>query len=282
VKQLFLLALLLPALAWAEVTPQPGRYDPRVRVVEYNPQDVVTLTTYYGVSTHIRFGEGEVVEDRSIGAGDPEAWFINVSGNKNNLFVKPKQKYADMNMTVITNKRVYQFALHVDPRPLKDLKTWRSNVLTYSLSFTYPEEERARKLALAREEDVNGRLMNIKGKLADAKKEGQNFDYWVAGADQVSPTGARDDGRFTYLTFSNNRDMPAIYTVDADGSEALVNTNVDGNTIAVHRVVRKLILRKGQYAACVVTKAFNPDGGTDNASGTIAPDVKRYVKEAKR
>jgi type IV secretion system protein VirB9 len=279
-KRLLVLALIVPVLAWAEVTPQPGRFDARVRVVEYNAQDVVNITTYYGVSTHIRFGEGEFVEDKSIGAGDPDAWFISVSGNKNNLFVKPKQKFADMNMTVITNKRVYQFALNVDPRPLKDLKTWRSNTLTYSLSFTYPDEEKAKAELVANTNDAKKRLSDVKDRLSDAKKEGQNFDYWVAGSDDISPTAARDDGRFTYLTFSNNRDMPAIYTVDSEGKEALVNTNVDGNTIAIHRVVRRLVLRKGDAVACVVNKSFDADGGTDNVSGTIAPDVKRVIKGA--
>lgn len=279
-KRLLVLALVVPMFAWAEISPQPGRFDPRVRVVEYNSQDVVNITTYYGVSTHIRFGEGEIVEDRSIAAGDPDAWFINVSGNKNNLFIKPKQKFADMNMTVITNKRIYQFALTVDPRPLKDLKTWRSTVLTYSLSFIYPDEEKAKATSLSRMADVKQRLSDIKNKLIDEKKEGLNFDYWVSGADDISPTAARDDGRFTYLTFSNNRDMPAIYTVDSDGNEALVNTNVDGNTIAVHRVVRRLVLRKGDSVVCVVNKAFDADGGTDNTSGTISPDVKRVIKGA--
>lgn len=279
-KHLLVLALFLPVLAWGEITPLPGRFDPRVRVVEYNAQDVVNITSYYGVSTHIHFGEGEIIEDRSIGAGDPDAWFINISGNKNNLFVKPKQKFADMNMTVITNKRVYQFALIVDPHKLKNLKTWRSKVLTYSLSFVYPEEEKAKAVSLAQIGDVKKRLGVVKDKLAKAKREGQNVDYWVAGSDDISPTAARDDGRFTYLTFSNNRDMPAVYSVDHDGKEALINTNVDGNTIAVHRVVRKLVLRRGDSVVCLVNKSFDPDGGVDNTSGTIAPDVQRVIKGA--
>lgn len=279
-KRLLIITLIVPVLAWAEITPQPGHFDPRVRIVQYNSQDVVSLTTYYGVSTHIHFGKGEFIEDKSIAAGDPDAWSINVSGDKNNLFIKPKQKFADMNMTVITNKRVYQFSLTVDPRPLKNLKTWRSNLLTYSLSFTYPDEEKAKSDALAKMTAVKNRLSVMKEKLNNAKTEGQNFDYWVAGSNEISPTAARDDGRFTYLTFSKNRDMPAIYTVDGDGNEALVNTNVDANTIAVHRVVRRLVLRKGNAVVCVVNKSFDANGGTDNTSGTIAPDVQRVIKGA--
>jgi type IV secretion system protein VirB9 len=107
-------------------------------------------------------------------------------------------------------------------------------------------------------------------------------DYWVAGSEEISPTAARDDGRFIYLTFSNNRDMPAVYSVDAEGKEALITTNViDGNTIVIQRLVNQLILRKGNAVASVLNKSFELNGGTDNTSGTIAPDVQRVIKGGK-
>ena len=76
----------------------------------------------------------------------------------------------------------------------------------------------------------------------------------------------------------NNRDMPAVYATDADGTESLVNTNVEGNEIVVHRMVRKLTLRKGAAVACVVNKSFDLDGGRDNTTGTVAPDVQRVIR----
>lgn len=277
-KRLVCIALLIPALAWAELTPPKGAFDSRVRVVDYNPADVVKLTTFYGVSTHVQFGAKEEIKD--VAVGDQQAWDIVPRGS--HLFIKPKAQKADTNVTVVTDKRVYQFALIVEPRNVRDATAWRDPNLVFSLSFRYPDEEAARLTAQAKAAEAKAAQTDVKGKLAEAKKRDENRDYWVAGSEEVSPTAARDDGRFIYLTFSNNRDMPAVYSVDEEGKEALVNTNVEGNEIVVQRMVRKLTLRKGNAVACVVNKSFDLNGGRDNSTGTVAPDVERVIKGAQQ
>ncbi|MCB1965701.1 MAG: P-type conjugative transfer protein VirB9 [Candidatus Accumulibacter sp.] len=276
-KRLLLIGLLVPAMAMAEITPPKGDYDPRVRIVDYNPLNVVKLATFYGVSTHVQFADGETIRD--VAVGDDQAWKVVPRGS--HLFIKPQAEKADTNVTVITDKRTYQFALVVQPRAVKDSTAWADPNLIFSLAFRYPDEEAAKAAASAQKEALQARLGEIKGKLSDATKEGQNFDYWVAGSEEISPTAARDDGRFIYLTFTNNRDMPAVYSVDEQGNEALINTNViDGNTIVVQRLVRRLILRKGIAVASVVNKSFDLGGGMDNTTGTVSPDVERVIKGA--
>ena len=56
-KRIIAIALLVPALAFAELTPNKGQFDPRVRVADYNAQNVVKLSTFYGVSTHVQFAD---------------------------------------------------------------------------------------------------------------------------------------------------------------------------------------------------------------------------------
>lgn len=277
-RRFLFIALLFPALAWAELTPPKGKLDSRVRVADYNPAEVYKIRTFYGVSTHVQFAEGETMTDVAI--GDKEAW--EVEPRKSHLFIKPKAQKADTNLTVVTNKRVYHFALVVEPRATRDDKAWKDPDLVYSLSFRYPNEEEARLAAQASAADGKAMRNAIKGKLAEAKKRDENRDYWVAGAEEISPTAARDDGRFIYLTFSLNRDMPAVYAVDNDGNESLVNTNVDGNEIVVQRMVRKLVLRKGKAVACVINKSFDLNGGRDNTTGTVAADVERVIKGAQQ
>ena len=275
---LFVAALLLmPVVALAEATPPVGAIDSRVRVIDYDPMEVVRLATFYGVATHVQFADGESISD--VAVGDTTAWQVIPRGR--HLFIKPKTENADTNVTVITNKRTYQFALVVEARKVTDKTAWRDPKLIYSLTFRYPEEEAAKLAALAKAKEALVATSDMKSKLADAKNEGLNFDYWAAGSEEIRPTAARDDGRFVYLTFSNNRDMPAVYAVDEDGNESLINTNVDGNTIAVQRLVRKIVLRKGNYAVCVVNKAFNLNAGSDNTTGTIAPTVQRVLKGEK-
>jgi len=276
-KRLLLIALLVPTLALAELTPQKGDFDPRVRVVDYNPMNVVKLSTFYGVSTHVQFADGETIQD--VAVGDDQAWKVVPRGN--HLFIKPQADKADTNVTVVTNLRTYQFALVVQPRPLKDSTAWADPNLIFSLTFRYPDEEAAKAAASAKQLALKAKLGEVKNKLSDASKAGQNTDYWVAGSEEISPTGARDDGRFIYLTYTNNRDMPAIYEVDEKGNEALINTNViNGNTIVIQRLVRRLMLRKGDAVASVINKSFDLNGGIDNTTGTVAPDVERVIKGA--
>lgn len=276
-KKLLILALFVPVLAFAELNPAQGVFDARVRVVDYNPADVVRLTTFYGVSTHVQFGAKESIKD--VAVGDEQAWAVVPRGN--HLFIKPKATKADTNVTVVTDQRVYHFALVVEQRSVKDASAWSDANLIFSLSFRYPDEAAERLTAQAKVDAARAQQTDMNGRLAAAKRRDENRDYWVAGSPEVTPTAARDDGRFIYLTFSNNRDMPAVYAVDAEGNEALVNTNVEGHEIVVQRLVRQLTLRKGNAVACVVNKAFDLDGGKDNETGTVAPDVERVVKGAR-
>lgn len=261
--------------AMAETTPGRGSADPRVRMVDYNPADVVRLTTFYGVSTHVRFGADETIQDIAI--GDEQAWSIVPRGG--HLFIKPKQTNADTNVTVVTNKRAYQFALVVQPRDAHDEGAWRDPNLIFSLSFRYPEEEEAKRVVLREAEDKKARALAMQQQLASAKTVVRNLEYWAAGSSEITPTSAYDDGRFIYLTFSRNRDMPAVYGVNEQGAEAVIIPSVEGNTLIVQRLERRLTLRKGDAVVCIVNRAFNPDSGLDNSSGTITPNVERVIKE---
>lgn len=268
-------ACLLSNASLAEVTPDAASSDPRIRIVDYDRWSVIKITTFYGVSTHIEFSPYEEVLD--ISAGDPDAWEI--KDRKNHLFIKPQQKKADTNLTIVTNRRVYNFALIVQPRKISDSTAWRDPNLTFSLAFKYPSEDKAREEIVARRANVEAQNQIIQDRLKKASTHHGNTDYWVKGSQEISPSEAWDDGRFVYLAFNNNKDMPAIYEVDAAGNESLINTNViNTNTIVVQRMVKELILRKGIYVASVVNKSFDPDGGINNISGTVSPEVKRTVK----
>lgn len=270
---LLIAALLSPTFVCGEVTPSKGNLDPRVRIVDYSANEVFKISTFYGVSTHVQFAEGETYVDSSL--GDSAAWKLARSGN--NFFVKPVAANANTNLTVITNKRVYQFILVVNRRSIRDTSAYADSNLIYSLRFHYPQDE-ANKNAINANKQALGENFAVSRR---ADNGNQNTDYWVAGTVEVSPTAARDDGRFIYLTFSNNRDMPAIYSVDTDGKEALINTNViDGNTIVIQRMVPHLMLRKGKAVASVINKSFDPNGGRDNTTGTVAPSIERVIKGA--
>lgn len=97
--------LVVAPYASAATVPPTGKVDARVRVVTYNPDDVVTLHGYVGYQIHLQFAEGE--EFVNLGSGDNAAF--DVGAERNHFFIKPKEARASTNLTVLTNRRAYHF-----------------------------------------------------------------------------------------------------------------------------------------------------------------------------
>jgi type IV secretion system protein VirB9 len=260
--------MMVSNATFALEVPKGGRYDKRVKFINYNPAEVVKLIGHYGFSTHIQFSLTEEVQQ--IAMGDVDAW--DVARVNNHLFLKPKADIAATNMTVLTNRHAYNFELSAQ-KP----QNWaqpHSNAMYFQVNFHYPEEEAARAKAQAEAQALQERLHQHTPPVI------ANWNYWAKGSQEVTPNRAFDDGRFTYLKFANNREMPAIYVVNSDGSESLVNTHIDpqqSDTIVVHKITRQLVLRKGNSVACVFNQAYDPNG-IPNTTGTTTPGIKRVIK----
>lgn len=265
------LALLLASLAGSALAveiPAGGIYDKRVKYINYNPAQVTKVIGHYGFSTHVQFGANEVIANIAI--GDKEAW--DVAPVENHLFIKPLGEMAETNMTVITNVRVYNFELtaHESKNGAHPIP----NDMFFQVNFRYPDEELAKAKAEAEAARLKARMSQN-----DAPKA-TNWNYWAKGSQDVSPISAFDDGRFTYLKYPGNREMPAIYIVNPDGSESLVNTTVDSkhpDTIIVQKIARQFTLRIGNRVACIFNENYDPDG-IANKTGTTAPGVERVIK----
>ena len=103
-------AAMLAATPASGAVPVPSASDPRVRVVEYSPEEVVQLYATFGYAMSIQFEDGERLETVSV--GNSLDWQLLPNKQANILFVKPVHAAAPTNMTVVTNARVYQFELH--------------------------------------------------------------------------------------------------------------------------------------------------------------------------
>jgi type IV secretion system protein VirB9 len=93
------------------------------------------------------------------------------------------------------------------------------------------------------------------------------------------PTLIFDDGRFTYLRFPNNREVPAVFHVLGDGSETLVNARMEGDLLVIDRVSRRLMLRAASAVVGVWNEAFDPDG-VPPERGTTVSGVQRDLKSS--
>lgn len=263
------LAFVAPQVIAKEV-PANGKFDARIKHVTYNAQDVVQVVGHYGYSTHIEFAPNEKIEN--VALGDSVAWTVAPVGN--HLFVKPTQPKAATNMTVLTDQRVYNFALTA-----KEATSVASRKLYFQVSFDYPQvKAKAKADALAQARALKA-AMETKKLLDVAARQPKNWNYVGCGSPAVTPDLVWDDGRYTYMQFGANRSMPAVFVVDpADGKgESLVNTHVQNGVIVVHRTAQKFVLRHGQAVACVVNRAYNPRGEHDDTK-TFSKNVYRTIK----
>lgn len=253
--------LMTPVTAvHAESVPVAGHYDARIKTVDFNASNVVRVVGHFGYSTDIEFSPGESII--SVALGDSLAWAV--APVENHIFVKPREPHATTNMTVITNKRVYQFALIGDParsEPRRDFY--------YLVRFEYLHVRAARGAAAANAAAVHAAL--------DVNDKPRNWDYYGCGPYTIRPTQVYDDGRFTYFTFPAAMQVPAIYYVDQDGQEGLSNGQMRGDKFVVFGTAQKFVLRRGNMVGCVENRAYNPYG-VYTPTGTTSPDVERVLK----
>ena len=259
--------------SWAEVLPAKGHTDGRVRVIDYDPMNVIRLVTQFGVSTHVQFPEDEEVQD--VAVGDDQAWKL--VPRRNHLFIKPVAEKADTNVTVVTSKRTYNFALTVKPLNGPNDVGWSDADLIYTLYFRYPGEEKKKK-ETAKKERVQKEQEAVLQAELEQRTPIRNINYFRQGSDQITPVEAWDDGRFTYLTFAQVQDIPSVYIEDDDGKEALVNVTLqDRSTVVIHRVALRYIIRMGDQVARIENRSFTTDQKWTE-TGTTSPTIKRIEK----
>ncbi len=247
---LLILLASLAAAAGAETRPAPGLFDSRIRTAPYNVDEVYRLTGFVGYQTDLEFELGEVFV--GLGAGDIEG--ISFVAQDNHLFLKPKAAKIGTNLTILTSRRAYQLDYAALPKPPDATED-----VTYALRFTYP--------AIVKADDKAKDLL-------DADPRPRNIDYWFCGHPSLKPVAASDDGVHTRLTFAAKAEQPAIFVLNEDGTESLLNFSMDEGDVILHRVARRLILRRGHLAGCIVNKGF-VGSGERLKSNTVSEGVQR-------
>ncbi len=125
---LLLVGMLFAFIAYSD---EPLTSDNRVKTYLYNENEVYPLVVHYGYQTSIELGHGEEVSTISI--GDSYSWQITPVGRR--IFIKPFEENMHTNMTILTNKRAYQFDLFS-----KKAESNYDDNLVYVMRFYYPED----------------------------------------------------------------------------------------------------------------------------------------------
>lgn len=105
--------------------------DNRIKTYIYNPNEVYLLVLHYGFQSQIEFAKNEEIQNLVM--GDSYVWKINPLENR--LFIRPLEKNSRTNLTIITNKRTYQFDI-----VSKELEEGHEKDLVYLIRFYYPKK----------------------------------------------------------------------------------------------------------------------------------------------
>ena len=253
-----------PRPALAEIVPQAGPGDPRITVARYEPDQGYRLRGIVGYQIDIEFAPGE----RFVGLGSGDVAGLAFSGVRNHLFLKPKATDVATNITVLTNRRTYQFAYTVE----KTQSGLRPRGPIYVLEFQYPPRRHdvgaaARRLDRTLRSGVAGAV--------------RNTDYWYCGDPSLEPTAAWDDGVHTHLRFPAHAPMPAIFVGNDDGSESLLNFSIDRGVVILDRIARRFVLRRGRLSGCIVNEGYH-GGGVRLRTETLSPSVQRVTRRPRR
>src|SRR3989344_2195180 len=202
-------ACLGASAAGAVETPRPGSADPRIKTIDYDPQQVVRIVGVFRTATQIRFAAEESI--LHVALGDTSAW--EVAAETNILFAKPTVGRSPTNLIVTTRTangetRHYTFELTTRSGP-----TARNAPDTFFVvQFRYPQAERAKvQAALSAEAQVlEQRVLQLK--LERAVLAGpRNLAYALQGSAAIAPSEVTDNGRFTVLRFPGAQPVPAVY-----------------------------------------------------------------------
>ena len=232
----FLVLFLICENSFGAQMPRFLGTEKKFRSYLYNPNDVYRYIGHYTYQGFIEFEEGETIG--TISMGNPSLWLFESLGNR--LFLKPiGEDGSETNMTVITSKKVYHFELMA-----REAKGIADKNLIFVVKFVYPDEKEKNIVEFAKTSASD------EPDLRDLSKF--NFNYQYTGEKNIAPSKVFDNGQFTYFQFSSkNAEIPAIFIVDADGFEALVNYRVTGDYIVVERVGAQFTLRNGSEIVCV-------------------------------
>ena len=261
----FALALCaIPILGVCAGTPAAsGESDGRIRLLAYSDDRVYRLVGYVGYQIDLEFEADESFV--GLGAGDVEG--LSFASQGNHLFLKPKASKVSTNITVLTTRREY----HFDYTASTDHPDPREPDVTYVLRFSYPRPPAPVDPAERIERQLD----------KDVAQRPRNFDYWYCGMTALRPIAASDDGVHTRLRFGAHTELPAIFVRNEDGSESLLNFNMEGGDVIIHRVAHRFVLRRGLLRGCLVNKSY-AGGGERLDSGTVAPSVERVTRGDRR
>lgn len=238
---LWIAAISVIGRAELVATPLPG--DVRLVQFEYDPDNTFLVLTRPKAVTHLEFGADEQV--LTVAGGDTKHWELTPTANRRHLFVKPVYEQMESSMTVITDKRSYQFVLRSTGSNAKWYQrvSWRySQKMLLELRA---DEERTERTAQAHDTARTRSGPETSGQ--PVALEQLDFGYQIEGTASFRPMAVFSDGQSTWIRLpADAAEWPALFSLTEDQQVAVVNYLVRGDYMVAQQVLQRGLLKLGR------------------------------------
>lgn len=152
----------------------------------------------------------------AIEAADTDAISIAASNKGDSVSIKMLRAPEEPELTIRTQKREYRFVI----------EPGASTEAIYVMRFVY-----------------SGIPANATG------------SYKISGTKELRPSRISDDGVHTYLEWSEEQSLPAVFAVNSIGEEEMVDGYMRDGVFTIDRVNKELVFRIGKKSAKAVRNA---------------------------
>lgn len=245
----------------------------RVTHVKYAPNDVTRVIGAIDHPVLVEFGATEPIED--VAGGGISGWEVQKRGHR--LFVRAMAGATVATMLVTTRTRSYVFDL-VPMRPsAKGGVGGRMSKVVFEYEAAPPAVATASGPAPSAIPRVPGSLESLHMD-AGNRYPYRNASYSmqvVTETVDIRPREAFDDGRFTWLLFPRNQEIPVVYkSVPGTEEEVVVNSHMEGDWLVLHTVAPLWNLRLAGSVVGVFNDAYDAMG-VGSGTKTVFPNVVR-------
>jgi type IV secretion system protein VirB9 len=232
-----MMSLFAPVVFAAD---KPLAIDSRIKTIIFNENEIYRMVISYGYQSSIEFADGEEVQTVSV--GNNFAWQLTPVGSR--LFIKPLEENILTNMTILTNKRAYQFEIQS-----KNLTASLDEDLIYVLRFFYPNED----LDATRPEVTSSKapeptLPTIKP---------FNFNYVISGDAKFAPVKIFDDGINTFFKFDSSVKVLPKFFVFNNGDKIELDPRQKGEYIVLNKIAEEMNLTLKDEVIMVKNESFS-------------------------
>lgn len=271
INQLFLClgTIIIFASGFCFAQSIPATVDSRIKTLVYNPNEVYQLKFHYGYQSYIEFSDDEEIEMISI--GESFAWRLTPAGKR--IFIRPLEIAAHTNLTIITNKRTYQFDIRSGEYDGK-----ADEELVYVIRFYYPQtgitlpippqlsipkiptHKTPSSKLIVKSPTPGARVDQVLDPSISGVNEGEslNLNYTFTGSDNIAPTKVYDNGKETFMQFKNNNlIIPSIGAVDIYGNERQVGYIIKDKFLVIPSVEIQFVLRLADSMVCVFNGQYS-------------------------